>query len=83
MPKPALKIVRDTPAAQCRIAEAGDYTYIEQNTNKKSAWTRLAKKVPEIWWEFNKRGDRSYTGRLIIHGQLYTVSEAKKSLAVK
>lgn len=32
-PAPKLNIVGETQAAQCRIAE--DYTYIEQNTNKK------------------------------------------------
>lgn len=73
----------ETPAAQCRIAEAGDYTYIEQNTSKKSLWTRLAKKGHEIWWEFNKGGKKSYTGRMIIDGEVYTVSQAKKKFAVK
>lgn len=80
---PRAEIVGDTPAAQCRIAEAGDYTYIEQNTGKKSPWTRLARQGHRIWWEFNKRGRKSYTGRLIIDGELYTVAEAKKKFNVR
>ena len=77
-PRPKLKITGETVAAHCRIAEAGDYTYIELITIKSSPWTRLAKKGHEIWWEFHRDGDRRYTGRLIIDDQLYTVSEAKK-----
>jgi hypothetical protein len=57
-PAPKLKIVGETPSAQCRIAEAGGYTYIEQNSSK------------------------NYTGRLIIDGWLYTVSEATKRFGV-
>jgi hypothetical protein len=49
----------------------------------RSPGTRLAKKGHEIWWEFNKRGDRRYTGRLLVDGNLYTVSEAKKAFGVK
>lgn len=82
-PRPKLKITSETAAAHCRIAEAGDYTYIEQNTIKNSPWTRLAKKGHELWWEIHRGGDRRYTGRLIIDDQLYTVSEAKKVFKVK
>ena len=80
---PKLIIIGETPTARCRIAEAGDYRYVEQNTAKKSPWTSLAKNGHEIWWEFNKRRERRYTGRLLVDGHLYTVNEAKKALGVK
>jgi hypothetical protein len=82
-PGPKLKMVGKTAEAECRIAQAGDYTHIEQNTTKDSPWTRLAKRGHQIWWEFHKEGDRSYTRRLLVDGQLYTVSEAKKAFGAK
>ncbi len=48
---------------------------------RKSPWRRLAKKGHEIWWEFNKRGSRRHTRRLLIDGNPYTVSEAKRRSA--
>jgi hypothetical protein len=51
---PEVEGVGKTAAAECRIAQGGDYTYIEQNTTKKSPWTRLAKRGHQIWWEFHK-----------------------------
>ena len=56
-PRPKLKITGETAAAHCRIVEARDYTYIEQNTIKTSPWTRLTKKSHEIWWEFHRDGE--------------------------
>jgi hypothetical protein len=82
-PGPKLTIVGETPKAGCRIARAGDYTYLEQNTKKRSPWTRLAKAGHEIWWEFDKRGAQSYTGRVLIDGRLYTVGEAKKTFGIR
>jgi hypothetical protein len=35
-PGPKLTIIGETPAARCRIAEAGDYTYVEQNIGRRA-----------------------------------------------
>jgi hypothetical protein len=51
--------------------------WIEQNANKKSKWAKLAREGHEIAWEFDSPGG-SYTGRLLIDGEIYTPSEATK-----
>jgi hypothetical protein len=51
--------------------------WLEQNANKRSKWAKLAREGNEIAWEFDSPGG-SYTGRLLIDGQVYTPSEAMK-----
>jgi hypothetical protein len=58
--------------------------WLEQNpAEKKSKWAKLARNGHEMAWEFDKPGG-TYTGRLLIDGTIYTVSEAtKKFLSTK
>jgi hypothetical protein len=51
--------------------------WIEQNANKSSKWAKLAREGHEIAWEFDSPGG-SYTGRILIDGEVYTPSEATK-----
>jgi hypothetical protein len=52
--------------------------WIEQNATKKSKWAKLALEGHAIAWEFDSSGG-SYTGRLLIDGQIYGSAEATKT----
>jgi hypothetical protein len=57
--------------------------WLEQNAAKKTKWAKLARDGHDVAWEFAGRGG-SYTGRMLIDGELYTPSEAtKKFLKLK
>ena len=49
--------------------------WIEQNASKKSKWAKLAREGHAIAWEFDSAGG-SYTGRLLIDGEVYSISQA-------
>ena len=49
--------------------------WIEQNDRKQSHWAQLAREGHAIAWEFDSPGG-SYTGRLLIDGEIYSTSEA-------
>ena len=51
--------------------------WLEQNRAKKSKWAKLARKGHAMAWEFAGSGG-SYTGRLLIDGEIYTSAEATK-----
>jgi hypothetical protein len=51
--------------------------WIEQNESKDSRWAKLARQGHEIAWEFDSPGG-SYTGRVLIDGEVYTSREATK-----
>ena len=51
--------------------------WLEQNANKTSKWAKLAREGHKIAWEFDSPGG-SYTGRLLIDGEVYTSGEATK-----
>ena len=51
--------------------------WLEQNPAKNSKWAKLAREGHEMAWEFAKPGG-AYTGRLLIDGTIYTISEATK-----
>jgi len=51
--------------------------WLEQNAAKRSKWAALAKKGHHVAWEFEGPGG-SYTGRMLIDGGIYTVSDATK-----
>lgn len=51
--------------------------WLEQNAAKDSKWAKLAREGHEIAWEFDSPGG-SYTGRLLIDGEIYTSREASK-----
>jgi hypothetical protein len=51
--------------------------WMEQNTAKDSRWAKLARQGHEIAWEFDSPGE-SYTGRVLIDGEIYTSPEATK-----
>jgi hypothetical protein len=50
--------------------------WIEQNPTKRSKWAKLAREGHALAWEFGDGG--SYTGRMLIDGEIYTPSEATK-----
>jgi hypothetical protein len=54
-----------------------NHFWLEQNPNKSSKWAKLAREGHEIAWEFDSP-DGSYTGRMLIDGELYTPSEATR-----
>jgi hypothetical protein len=49
--------------------------WLEQNSSKKSKWTKLAREGHAIAWEFEAPSG-SYTGRLLIDREIYTSAEA-------
>jgi hypothetical protein len=51
--------------------------WLEQNATKKTKWAKLAREEHDVAWEFASRGG-SYTGRMLIDGEIYTPSEATK-----
>jgi hypothetical protein len=51
--------------------------WIEQNASKDSRWAKLARQGHEIAWEFDSPGG-SYTGRVLIDGEIYSSGEAAK-----
>ena len=51
--------------------------WLEQNAAKKTKWAKLARDGHDVAWEFSGRGG-SYTGRMLIDGEIYTASEATK-----
>jgi hypothetical protein len=51
--------------------------WLEQNEDKKSRWAKLAREGHSVAWEFEASGG-SYTGRILIDGEIYNVSEATK-----
>lgn len=56
--------------------EAGHF-WLEQNASKASKWAKLARQGHAIAWEFDSPGG-TYTGRLLIDGEIYTSAEATK-----
>lgn len=54
-----------------------NHFWLEQNAGKASKWAKLAREGHEIAWEFDGPGG-SYTGRMLINGEIYTPSEATK-----
>jgi hypothetical protein len=50
---------------------------LEQNSSKQSKWGKLAREGHDVAWEFGGRGG-SYTGRMLVDGELLTPSEATK-----
>ena len=56
--------------------ETGHF-WLEQNAEKDSKWGKLARAGHDIAWEFEGPGG-SYTGRMLIDGEIYTPSEATK-----
>jgi hypothetical protein len=53
------------------------HLWVEQNATKRSKWARLAREGHKVAWEFESPGG-SYTGRMLIDGEIYTPSEATK-----
>lgn len=51
------------------------HLWLEQNPEKNSKWAKLARQGHEIAWEFEAG---SYTGRMLIDGEIYTPSQATK-----
>lgn len=50
--------------------------WLEQNPAKRSRWAKLARDGHDVAWEFGAGG--SYTGRMLIDGEIYTPAEATK-----
>ncbi|HYZ84269.1 MAG TPA: hypothetical protein VE621_07690 [Bryobacteraceae bacterium] len=63
------------------IDEQG-HLWLEQNPEKASKWAKLARKGHDIAWEFESSGG-SYTGRMLIDGEIYTPSEATRKFLGK
>ena len=56
--------------------------WLEQNASKASKWAKLAREGHDVAWEFENPGG-SYTGRMLIDGEIYTPSEATKKFLKK
>jgi hypothetical protein len=61
---------------RCFTARDGHF-WLEQNSAKASKWAKLARQGHEIAWEFGNPGG-SYTGRIIIDGEIMTPKEATR-----
>jgi hypothetical protein len=64
---------------RCFVDEEGRF-WLEQNSSKQSKRGKLAREGYDIAWEFGSRGG-SYTGRMLVDGELYTPSEATKKVS--
>jgi len=51
--------------------------WLEQNPEKRSKWAELGRQGHQIAWEFESPGG-TYTGRLLVNGEIMTPSEATK-----
>jgi hypothetical protein len=60
----------------CSFTEKNGNFWLEQNAAKRSKWAKLARDGHEVAWEFGAGG--SYTGRILIDGEIHTTSEATK-----
>jgi hypothetical protein len=54
-----------------------EHFWLEQNSTKQSKWAKLAREGHDVAWQFAGRGG-SYTGRMLVDGELYTPSEATR-----
>jgi hypothetical protein len=59
------------------FTDAEGHFWLEQNAAKASKWGRLAREGHKVAWEFTGPGG-TYTGRMLIDGEIYTPSEATK-----
>jgi hypothetical protein len=66
---------------RCFTDKEGHF-WLEQNAAKASKWGRLARQGHEIAWEFGKPGG-SYTGRVLVDGEIMTPAEATKKFLPK
>ena len=51
--------------------------WLEQNSAKESKWAKLAREGHQVAWEVESQ-DGSYSGRILIDGEIYTTAEATK-----
>jgi hypothetical protein len=59
------------------FTDSEGHFWLEQNANKKSKWAQLVRDGHQMAWEFDCPGG-SYTGRMLIDGEIYTPGEATK-----
>lgn len=59
------------------FTDAAGRFWLEQNASKASRWAELARQGHEVAWEFDNPGG-TYTGRMLIDGEIYTASEATR-----
>lgn len=59
-----------------------NHFWLEQNDSKPSRWGKLAREGHAIAWEFESPGG-SYTGRLLIDGEIYSTAEATRKFLKK
>jgi hypothetical protein len=59
------------------FTDENNHFWLEQNPDKASKWAKLAREGHEIAWEFDSPGG-SYTGRMLIDGEVYAPNEATK-----
>ena len=53
------------------------HLWLEQNSAKQSKWAKLAREGHQVAWECESQ-DGSYSGRILIDGEIYTMAEATK-----
>ena len=59
------------------FTDGDNHFWLEQNSAKQSRWAKLAREGHTVAWEFENPGG-SYTGRLLIDGEILSTSEATK-----
>lgn len=59
------------------FTDAEGHFWLEQNASKPSKWGKFAREGHDVAWEFDGSGG-SYTGRMLIDGEILTPSEATK-----
>lgn len=64
------------------FTDSDGHFWLEQNKSKASKWASLGKKGYSMAWEFDGPGGQ-YTGRMLIDGEVYTISDATKKFLQK
>jgi hypothetical protein len=59
------------------FTDAEGHFWLEQNPEKRSKWAKLVRDGHAVAWEFERTGG-TYTGRMLIDGEITTPSEATK-----
>jgi hypothetical protein len=59
------------------FTDAEGHFWLEQNAEKDFKWAKLAREGHEMAWEFDSPHG-SYTGRVLIDGEIYTSREASR-----
>jgi len=64
------------------LTDEEGHFWLEQNTAKASKWAKFARSGHDVAWEFVSPGG-AYSGRMLVDGEIYIPSEARKKFLKK